>query len=111
MKLKFDYDRFKARFQEVLSGNVFRRGWFRRQYKLAGLIIVLFGLYIDNGYRAQRQQVRLIELDKQIEDAHHEYLSLSAMFVDQTRQSVIAERLQEQGSNIRISRTPAIRIE
>lgn len=111
MKYHFDYETFKAHFQDILSGNIFRRDQFRRQYKLAALVIFLFVIYIDNGYRAQRQQIRLVELDKQIEDAHHEYLSLSANFVNQTRQSVIAERLREQGSTIRISRTPATRIE
>lgn len=109
--MKFDYESFKNHFQDILSGEIFRKRRIRDQYPIAILIVVLFGIYIDNGYRAQRQQVHIVELERAIEDANYEYLSLSATYVNQTRQSVILQKLKDQGSHIDISITPAIRIE
>jgi len=108
---KIDFDKFKTTFQEILSGEVFTRDNIRQYYPLIFLIVGLTALYIDCGYRAQRQQRQIAELNRQIEDAHFEYLTVSAQYVEQTRQSVIAKRLEEQGSKIKTSTKPAIQID
>ncbi len=106
-----DFERIRHIFQEILSGEVFTREKVRGQYLLMLLIFVLFGFYINAGYHAQRQQRRLAELNRQIEEAHYEYLTVSAQLVEQTRQSVISRRLEENGSKVRISDKTAVLID
>lgn len=109
--MKLDFDQFKNHFQEILSGDIFTREKVQQQYRLIALIVVLFAVYINCGYRAQQQQHRIAELNKEIADAKFEYLSISAQLVEQTRQSVVAKRLEEQGSKIKVSNKPAIQVE
>lgn len=106
-----NFEDFKNGFQEILSGDVFTREKVRKQYRLILLIVFLFAVYINCGYRAQQQQKRIAELDRQIEEAQYEYLSVSAQLVEYTRQSVVARRLEEQGSKVKISDRPAILVD
>lgn len=109
--IHIDYARFKEVFQEVLSGNFTRRENIQRLYPFIFMMVGLFCVYIYNGYQAQRQQVKLAQINKEITNAQFEYLSISAQLMEQTRQSKVAEKLKAQGSNIITSTTPAIRIE
>ena len=98
----------KFSLRDVLSGDILTRSWFQRQYKVIGLISVL--IFIHCGYLAQRQQRHLSKLQKELQDAHYVQLSMKAEFMEKTRQSSISTMLSEQGSNIKPSNTPAIRI-
>ncbi|MBQ9339951.1 MAG: hypothetical protein IJS13_06420 [Paludibacteraceae bacterium] len=109
--MKFSFDNIRSLFQEILSGDVFTRETFRKQYGLILFVVFLFGVYINAGYQAQRQQRRIAELNKQIEEAHFEYLTVSAQLVEQTRQSVISKRLEENGSKVSISQETAVLVE
>ena len=94
-----------------MSGDVLMRERVRAQLPFALLICFLFIVYMFCDYRAQAQQRQIAELNKQIEDAHFEYLTLQAELVEQSRQSYILKRLQENGSNVKISNKPAIEID
>ena len=109
--MRFTFENIRSLFQEILSGDVFIREVVRKQYGLILLIFFLFGVYIDAGYRAQRQQRSIAELNKQVEEAHFEYLTVSAQLVEQTRQSVISKRLEENGSKVSISEKTAVLVE
>ena len=100
----------KFSLRDVLSGDILTKSWFQRQYKVIGLISVLIFIYIHCGYLAQRQQRHLSKLQKELQDAHYVQLSMKAEFMEKTRQSSISTMLSEQGSNIKPSNTPAIRI-
>lgn len=96
--------------QDILNGNIFTKGWMKRQYKLFFLIFVLMIVYIFEGYQAQSRQARLVQLRRDIKDAQYEYLSISAELSEMTRQSAISKKLQEAGSNVKESNLPATRI-
>jgi len=96
--------------QDILNGNIFTKGWMKRQYKLFVLIFVLLIIYIFAGYQSQKQQARLADLSRDLQDARYEYLTINAELVEMSRQSVISKRLKEAGSNVKESTTPAIRI-
>lgn len=96
--------------QDVLNGNIFTQGWMRKQYKLFVLIFVLLIVYIFLGYQSQKQQARIVELNRALQDAHYEYLTVNAELVEMSRQSVVSKRLREAGSNVKESITPAVRI-
>lgn len=97
--------------REVFSGDVLRRGWFKRQYKLILLVCMLMFIYIYSGYQAQSQKKRLSDRQKELQDVHFEQLTINAQLAEQTRQSAISAKLKERGSNITASREPAIRID
>ncbi len=96
--------------QEVLSGNIFTRDFFKRQYKLLILIAVLLFVYIYNGFQCESQERRIQRLQTEIKDARYEMLDLSAEYTKLTRPSHIAEQLATSGSNIKESTTPPIMV-
>lgn len=97
--------------QDIMNGNIFRNQWMQQQYKLVTLIVVLIIVYIFQGYRSQRQMAYLVQVNKAIQDARYEYLTISAELSEMTRQSAISARLRESGSNVKESDTPAIRVQ
>lgn len=111
LKQSFSGENFRRGFQETLSGEVFLKQRVRANLPLAGLICLLFIVYIDCGYRAQKQQRQIADLNREIEAAHFEYLTLSAQLVEHSRQSFILRKLQENGSNVKVSSTPPIEID
>ena len=98
------------RLQEVLNGDIFTKGWVRRQYRLFAMIFVLMSVYIFEGYQSQRQQARIVELNRALQDAHYEYLTVNAELTEMSRQSVISKRLRDAGSNVKESVTPAVSV-
>ncbi|MBQ9705662.1 MAG: hypothetical protein IJV55_05710 [Paludibacteraceae bacterium] len=96
--------------QEVLSGNIFRRGFFRRQYKLIALVALLLFVYIYNGFQCDSQQRRILQLQQQITEARYELLDISAEYTTKTRPSNIAGQLSRHNSKITESTTPPVMI-
>lgn len=96
----------KIDLQNILSGNFLAQGWIKKQYKLLLLIAVLVIIYIIAGYHAQMQHHRLTELKKELEDARFTQLTMRTQVLNQTRQSHIAEQLQERNSNVKESKYP-----
>lgn len=100
----------KGDVKDILSGDVLKKGWFRRQYKLILLIFGLLFMYIYAGYQGQRQQKRLNDLQKELQDARFEQLTINAQLVEQTRQSTIAAQLKAMGSTIEENKQPVTRV-
>ena len=98
----------RSHVQDILNGDIFTKEWMRQQYKLFALIFVLLIVYIYQGYQAQRQQARIVQLSSAIQDAHYEYLTINAELTEMSRQSIISKRLQEAGSKVKESTKPAI---
>ena len=96
--------------QDVLNGNIFTMQRVRRHYKLFLLIFVLLIVYIFEGYQSQRQQARIVELNRALQDAHYEYLTVNAELTEMSRQSIISRRLKDAGSNVKESTTPAVSV-
>lgn len=111
VKAAFSSQSFRKAFQDTLSGDVFLREKVRAQMPVALLICGLIVVYIMCGYRAQKQQKQIADLNRQLEEAHFEYLTLQAQLVEQSRQSFVLRKLQENGSNVKVSNKPAIEID
>ena len=97
--------------RDILSGDIFATQWFRNQYKLIVLIYGLFFVYIYFGYQAERQQQKLNNLNKELQDAHFTQQTINAQVMTLTRQSSIARLLEERGSLLKESHQSAIKIE
>lgn len=111
IKTAFSSENFRKAFQDTLSGDVFLKEKVRAQMPVALLICGLFIIYIMCGYRAQKQQKQIADLNRQLEEAHFEYLTLQAQLVEHSRQSFVLRRLQENGSDVKVSNKPAIEID
>lgn len=97
--------------QDILSGNIFTRQWFRKQYPLLILVGVLLFFYVYAGIEAERRTLYLNELQKSLLDTRYELLTLRSELTDLTRQSTVADELQRRGSRLQENRYPPIRIE
>lgn len=97
--------------QDILSGNVFTKDFFKRQYRLLVLIVLLIFISINSGYKgnAQRQQIR--KLQKEITKSRYEMLDLSATYTELTRASSISQQLKDQNSKVKEASKPPIRIQ
>ena len=101
----------KFSIKDILSGDKLAQQWVRRQYKLTLLICGLFFVYIYFGYQSERQQDRLNDLNKELQDAYFTQQTINAQVMTMTRQSSISKLLEEQGSNLKESHRSAIKIE
>lgn len=101
----------KFSIKDILSGDILAQQWVRRQYKLTLLICGLFFVYIYFGYQSERQQDRLNDLNKELQDAYFTQQTINAQVMTMTRQSSISKLLEEQGSNLIESHRSAIKIE
>ncbi|MBR5573352.1 MAG: hypothetical protein IKW35_02550 [Paludibacteraceae bacterium] len=101
----------KFSIKDILSGDILAQQWVRRQYKLTLLICGLFFVYIYFGYQSERQQDRLNDLNKELQDAYFTQQTINAQVMTMTRQSSISKLLEEQGSNLKESHRSAIKIE
>ena len=97
--------------KEIFSGEILTRKWVKKQYRLIFLICGLLFAYIYFGYQSERQQNRLNQLNKELQDAYFTKQTLNAEVMTQTRQSSIAKRLEEKGSTIKESHVAPIKIE
>ena len=96
--------------QSWLNGDKLLSNGIRKQYKLIALIIVMILFYIYAGYLSMNQQHRLTDTKKEMLDAKFEYLTVSAQWVNSTRQSEIVKTLNERGSELKESTTPPVKI-
>lgn len=101
----------KFSLKDILSGDILAKHRFRKQYKLILLICGLFFAYIYFGYQSERQQHKLNQLNKELQDAYFTQQTINAQVMTLTRQSSISEMLEERGSKITESHRSAIRIE
>jgi hypothetical protein len=101
----------KFSIKEILSRDILAQQWVWRQYKLTLLISGLFFVYIYFGYQSERQQDRLNDLNKELQDAYFTQQTINAQVMTMTRQSSISKLLEEQGSNLKESHRSAIKIE
>lgn len=99
------------KWQQLLNGDIFRSSGVRKQYKLVLLIVGLVFIYIFAGYHADKQQRRLTDTKREVRDLKFQYLTVSAEYMQTTRQSAISKQLQERGSLLRENTKPVILIE
>lgn len=97
--------------KELFSGNIIDRAWFKEQRGLLLLIFGLLTLYVFVGYQAQAQRKHLSDLQKELQLARYEQITLSANLTDLTRQSAIARTLRERGSQLKENTKPVYSLE
>lgn len=97
--------------QKILSGDAIVSRKARKYYKLVALLVAFVIFYIFMGYRAMKQQHHLSDLKNEVRDKKFEYLTISAQRMNTIRQSAVAQKLRENGSNIQENQKALLRIE
>ncbi len=96
------------RIKEVLSGDIFTKDFFKKQYKLLLMIAAFFLIYINSGFRGQAQQQKIRELQNDITEAKTIHSDLSREYTTLTRPSYLNKQLQESGCKVRESLEPIV---
>lgn len=100
----------KHTLRDIFTGDFWTREFITKQFKLLLLIGAMFLLYINAGYRAEKQHNKILILRQQLQDLHYEYLTLSSELSEMSRQSNVSDQLKEHNSNVKESLTPAVKI-
>ena len=96
----------KQTLQDILSGNILEKEFFRRQYRLVALVVVLIFISIYSGFQGEKNEQKIQVLQKQIKEARYELLDISAQYTEMTRPSTLNQRLKEENSRVKESVTP-----
>jgi len=94
--------------RDVINGNFLTKKFFQKQYGLLIMIAILLFMYVDNRYYCETQQVKVIELKKQIQDVKYESLTTSAQLMELSRQSNVLAKVKERGLNLAETDTPPV---
>jgi len=97
--------------RDVLNGNILTKKFFQKQYGLLIMIAVLTFLYVDNRYYCETQLAKEIEMEKKIQDAKYESLTISAELMQISRQSNVFKMVNDSGLNLIETISPPIVIE
>ncbi len=101
----------KFSLKDILSGDVLKKGWFKKQYRLILLIAGMIFMYIYCDYLGQAQQHKLSTLKKELQDLYFVKTTLNAQLMSSTRQSAISKALKERGSKVKETNIAPTRIE
>ena len=104
-------DDVKINFSSLMGGDVLLLPFFKRQFKLIVLIVVLAILYVSNRYSAQQEQIEIKKLKAELIDARYMSLSRSSELMKESRQSNVQKVLEDNKSEVKASTQPPILLE
>lgn len=96
--------------QNILNGNAFTQGWFKKQYKIIVLVCGLIFIYIYCGFKSQAQYHHLTELRKELKDAQYELLTRKTTLTMLCKESSLMPVLRERGSQLESCQEAVIRV-
>lgn len=97
--------------RDILNGNILTKRFFRRQYLLIALVVILAVVYINNRYESEKMMTRISALKKDIQDAKYESLTISAELAEISRQSSIEQLLRNKNMQLKPGQQSPIVIE
>lgn len=100
----------KYSLKNILGGHFLTEEFVSNQLKLLVLIVVLFIIFISNGYSCMKKLAEIEALKTQLKDAKYEYLIVSTELTTRSRQSQVEELLKKKGIELSKPTTPAMEI-
>lgn len=97
--------------REVVAGDVLSREALRRQTPFFVLLVVLSLLLVYNRFAHEAELRRIESLKKELTDVKNTSLTISKELMQMSRQSYVMEKLEGQGSTLRLSSQPAVVVE
>lgn len=92
--------------KSILGGDILATGFFRRQAKLFGVIMVFVIFYIHNRYTIQMQMIEIDKLKKELIDIKYDALTRNSELMEQSRQSRIEEYISKKESDLQTPTHP-----
>ncbi len=78
----------------VLGGNILTTKWLRKQILWLVMVVALAMLYVSNRYYAQKQEVHIQHLKRELKENHYNAMARSAQLMRLYRRSTIIEHLE-----------------
>lgn len=91
----------------ILGGGILKEDFVIKQSKLLILIVLLFIIFISNGYSCRKKLTQIEDLKSELRDIKYESLVISTRLTSNSRQSQIEELLQAKGIDLKTPTTPA----
>lgn len=104
-------DFFSGFFMDLLNGNFLTKKFFKRQYWLIILLVLLAVAYINNRFESEKMITTISTLKKDIQDAKYESLTISAELMEISRLSNIQKLLDSKNMKLKTGSQPPIIIE
>lgn len=92
---------------KILGGDILNTEAIRKQVWLILLICIFIVVYISNRYKCQQDLIVISKLTEQLKDAKYRALSSNSELTQQTRESMVLERLRDdKDSTLNIATQP-----
>ena len=105
------FNKISKTFLDVIDGKILIRKFFRDQYLLILLLVILSILHIGSRYTCERSMRRAREMEKNLIDRQYEYLSISTELTKRSRCSVVEDSVRIRIPDLQLSKKPSIVIE
>ncbi|MCC8145383.1 MAG: hypothetical protein LIO93_02865 [Bacteroidales bacterium] len=100
----------KNPFKYIIGGEILTEDFVIQQSKLIILIVILFIVFISNGYSCQKKLTQIEDLKAELNDIKYQNLVISTQLTSSSRQSQIEELLAIKGIDLAGPKTPAYEI-
>ncbi|MDR0427875.1 MAG: hypothetical protein LBH12_04645 [Dysgonamonadaceae bacterium] len=104
-------NRKKNFWQYFFGGEILKEDFVIKQSKLLILVVILFIIFISNGYSCQKKLTQIEDLKAELRDVKYENLVISTRLTSSSRQSQIEVLLGKKGIDLASPTTPAFIIE
>ncbi|MDL2212660.1 hypothetical protein LJC29_01675 [Bacteroides sp. OttesenSCG-928-N06] len=92
--------------KSILGGDILANDFFRRQFGLLVLLMVLTIIYIHNRYESQQQQIEIDRLKKELTDIKYDALTRNSELMEKSRQSRIEEYIIKEQTDLQTPTSP-----
>lgn len=101
----------KFSLSDFIDGSFLNRSFFKRQYKLLLLLVLLAFVYISNHYAVIMKIAEIDRLKAQLTEIKYEALYFSSELMQESRQSHIKAMVEEKGLDLKESTMPPYQME
>lgn len=97
-------------FKYIIGGEILTEDFVIKQSKLLILIVILFIIFISNGYSCQKKLTQIEDLKAELNDIKYQNLVIATQLTSSSRQSQVEELLAQKGIELAGPKTPAFEI-
>ncbi|GAB6010714.1 FtsL-like putative cell division protein [Viscerimonas tarda] len=109
--MKFDLKEIKKQIMHVVSGSILTEDFFLKNTRFMLLIFMIIVLYISNRYTCISKMGEIQTLQKNLEDAKYESLTISTELIGISRQSQLQSLVNQNGLELQTPKEPVFEIE
>ena len=109
---KEEFKEFKGTsFKEFLQGRFLAESHVGKYWGYLAFLVFLGVLYIGNRYQMEHLLDRQADLIHELKDLKYEAITTSSELMNMSKQSEVMERVQEEGIDLKVLKTPPRKLE